>query len=361
MSFIASQYQPSGGGGRPSFFEVIAQDRMIPGLKMASRYILTVFAQRYFGILKVLKYHDELFLALQMIVDNHFLDNYDATFSEHLYGLMRVGLVENNQISKITKHQKIISLILSTLVPYLKSRIDTLYQDMTRGEVPQRQYTLRSSQNSNLDRIVSSIKSLFLKIWPYCNAAYEGLFFLYMVLYLFKDAPFFSPLLHLQRIILQRVTTTDAIMQRRDMLIRRLKTIYKLRARGTLWRVLEYVLRIGYTISDYSTYVLLGIAFLFKFFEWWYASENQLKGQITVVIPPPPRPPVKADRGIELPQDITLCPLCSKTRVNPTLLSVSGHAYCYSCIHQYVSTHHKCPYTRIPATLDHLRRVYEQA
>jgi hypothetical protein len=357
MSFIASQYQALGGGGRPSFFEVIAQDRMIPGLKLASRYILSIFAQRYFGVLRVLKFHDELFLGLQLIVENHFLENYDATFSEHLYGLMRVHVDDKHKIHKLTPQQKRISLLLSTIVPYVKNRLDVLYQDLSRGG-QQRELTTQS--NPTIERIIALMRTLFTKVWPYCNAAYEGCFFLYMVLYLFKDAPFFSPLLHVQKILLHRVTATDAIAQRKAMIVKRLKTIYNLRARGPLWRLMEYALRIGYTISDYSTYSLLVIAFVFKFFEWWYASENQIKAQSAVVIPPPPRPPVKANGGIELPADTSCCPLCKNTRVNPTLLSVSGHVYCYACIHQHVSQHHSCPVTQIPVTLDHLRRIYEQ-
>lgn len=43
MSFLVSHYEElAGGGGLPSFFEIVAQDQMMPSLKMASKYILTV-------------------------------------------------------------------------------------------------------------------------------------------------------------------------------------------------------------------------------------------------------------------------------------------------------------------------------
>jgi hypothetical protein len=40
MSFLSSSYFTP--HERPSFFEIVAQDRMIPGLKFASRYVVEV-------------------------------------------------------------------------------------------------------------------------------------------------------------------------------------------------------------------------------------------------------------------------------------------------------------------------------
>ncbi|RWW10651.1 hypothetical protein GW17_00025798 [Ensete ventricosum] len=44
-----------------------------------------------------------------------------------------------------------------------------------------------------------------------------------------------------------------------------------------------------------------------------------------------------AKDGIPLPQDRTLCPLCSQKRMNPSVVAVSGFVFCYSCIFKYVS------------------------
>lgn len=46
-------------------------------------------------------------------------------------------------------------------------------------------------------------------------------------------------------------------------------------------------------------------------------------------------------------------------RVNPAIMAVSGYAFCYPCIFSYISEQHCCPVTRIPATLDHIRKLYE--
>jgi peroxin-12 len=41
------------------------------------------------------------------------------------------------------------------------------------------------------------------------------------------------------------------------------------------------------------------------------------------------------------------------------MLAVSGYAFCYPCVFSHVSEAHCCPVTRIPATLDHIRKLYE--
>lgn len=50
---------------------------------------------------------------------------------------------------------------------------------------------------------------------------------------------------------------------------------------------------------------------------------------------------------------------CRQRRVNPAMLAVSGYAFCYPCLFNHVSEAHCCPVTRIPATLDHIRKLYE--
>jgi peroxin-12 len=210
-------------------------------------------------------------------------------------------------------------------------------------------------------KIICFIVNGFIALWPYCSAVYEGTFFVYMLLYLFKDINYHTPLLHLQKLTLKRVTVIDLLKDRRDMMISRLKQLSYFQQRGGLWNIVTYLLRLGYSISDYSTYFLLFMAFIFKFFEWWYASENQFKSKSTVNIPPPPVAPARAAGGIELPSDTSLCPLCKKKRKNPTLLSISGYVFCYTCIHQQITKNACCPITLVaPATINHLRRLYEQ-
>jgi hypothetical protein len=97
--------------------------------------------------------------------------------------------------------------------------------------------------------------------------------------------------------------------------------------------------------------------------------------------------PQVAKDGLPLPPDRTLCPLCCQKRNNPSVLSVSGFVFCYSCIFKSVSQvdilltshskqllsvlhvynvtlpivslqHKRCPVTLVPATVEQIRRLF---
>jgi len=106
-----------------------------------------------------------------------------------------------------------------------------------------------------------------------------------------------------------------------------------------------------------------------------------------------------AKEGIPLPPDRTICPLCSQMRANPSVVTISGFVFCYSCIFKYVSQvrhlislhqyllqawffsillpylakiyfliprchfvampqYNRCPVTLMPANVDHIRRLF---
>jgi peroxin-12 len=41
------------------------------------------------------------------------------------------------------------------------------------------------------------------------------------------------------------------------------------------------------------------------------------------------------------------------------VLAVSGYVFCYPCLFRHVSGAHCCPVTRTPASLDHIRKLYD--
>lgn len=149
-------------------------------------------------------------------------------------------------------------------------------------------------------------------------------------------------------------------MKQRQVIIQdRLKLYSRLEHRGHfIWKLTSFLFKVLHTFSDYSRGLLLTIVFLFKFLEWWYASESYLKPQ-KPTIPPPPRAPKRASGSLELPRDTSLCPMCKNKRTNPTLLSVSGYVFCYTCVQPHVQQHKNCPVAKIPATTAHLRRLFE--
>ncbi len=46
-------------------------------------------------------------------------------------------------------------------------------------------------------------------------------------------------------------------------------------------------------------------------------------------------------------------------RTNPAMVEVSGYVFCYPCIFRHVNEHGRCPVTLRPATVDSVRRLYQ--
>lgn len=54
-----------------------------------------------------------------------------------------------------------------------------------------------------------------------------------------------------------------------------------------------------------------------------------------------------------------VCISAHQARTNAAMATVSGYAFCYPCLFNFVSQEGCCPVTRIPATIDSVRRLYQ--
>lgn len=88
MSFVSL----GGDGLRPTFFELVAADRLMPSLKAAVVYSLSVYAQRRPALHRLLDREDELFFLLSVLLDRQALAAGGGSFAEGLYGLRRAPL-----------------------------------------------------------------------------------------------------------------------------------------------------------------------------------------------------------------------------------------------------------------------------
>ncbi|MCO5596351.1 hypothetical protein L7F22_050412 [Adiantum nelumboides] len=114
-----------------------------------------------------------------------------------------------------------------------------------------------------------------------------------------------------------------------------------------------------YNALDFAQTGLIASVFLFKMMEWWYQSaEERVSAPTIYPAPPPPPAPKVAEKGIPLPKDKRVCPLCMKKRTNPALVASSGFVFCYPCIFSYVSQYNRCPVTLIPAASNQIRRLF---
>ncbi|KAJ9460471.1 Peroxisome biogenesis protein 12 [Diplonema papillatum] len=337
MDLILSQFNVD--SPLPTFFEMRAQEELMPVLSGAFRYALTVSAQRVIQLAPMIKYSDEVFTAVWALLDYKFLSAIDSTFSENFYGLKRVVAPPNADIMKdiedgklhtynpLTKRDRVLSTIFSALVPYLKQKLSSVYTDLKEA----------SSASSTPP---SKATRAFLKLYPWLHFVLEMTTFVYWLRYLFMW-PWWSAFLHSRRVVLRRLEMADQIALQNS-------------------RHAPMLERAGH--------ILLWTVVCFRVLEWWNSTEQVRESPDNGTstsgasgsrkVPPPPRPSQLDDASLATLDD-SACPLCKHSITNPTLVAPSGVVYCYPCIHQYVDSHKEDPVTKLPCTLDHLRRIYE--
>lgn len=284
------------------------------------------------------------------------IDLLDGSFSENMYGLRRTKLlqVDSKQLSRSDKNWSLFFLIV---VPYLKDKTDVWFNRnyarntslLRAGDIDMDEEVDESVQRrkSRLKRVFDYIISAF---YPLFNAFYEGLFFVYQLLYLYHHTPYYTPFLHMQNLVVSRLSQMDYALQQYRTSRPRNETGIKY--------ILTKLLDTWNLSLDFAKYFLPLAVFFFKFLEWWY-SEERLSGTVNKPIPPPPELPKQAFGGIPVPDQKNLCPLCRNERENPAI-AISGFAFCYPCIYNYVLEHKRCPITLIPSDLDQIRKVYDQ-
>lgn len=334
---------------QPSIFEVLAQESLIEAVRPALRHAVKVLAEsnpsRY-GFLW--RRFDELYLLLDVLLQNHFLSHCSASFSENFYGLKRVSGGRGDQLGLNRKsHWR--SHLLLCLVPYLRAKLEaTLVQQRDEED-----FSIRLGQ-SKIQRMYRAAVAAY----PYISSAWQALVFCQQLLFVFGVSKTHSPLLWLARVKLARLNARDI----RDMELRGKTSSGP--AGGSLvhraWHLMSQATK-GLAVS-LSTSLSLGVFFL-QFLEWWYSTDNQDTVKALTSLPTPP-PPLhlqqdSANHSVDsIESDPKTCPLCRRLRTNSTVLSTSGFVFCYRCVYTYVKTNRRCPVTGYPSELQHLIKIY---
>ncbi|XP_047212461.1 peroxisome assembly protein 12-like isoform X2 [Girardinichthys multiradiatus] len=334
---------------QPSIFEVLAQESLMEAVRPALRHAVKVLAESNpscFGFLW--KRFDELYMLLDVLLQNHFLSNCSASFSENFYGLKRVsdrqGLTAHLGLCRSSRLR---SLLLLFLVPYLRAKLKVMLAQQREEE----DFSIRLAQTRNQRFFRAAVAA-----YPYVSSAWQAWNFCQQLLFVFGVSRTHSPLLWLANVRLARLNTQDL----RDM-ERNISNTQKL-ADGRLvqraWWMMSQTTR---SVAVFlSTSLSLGVFFL-QFLEWLYSSENQsiVKTITSLPVPPPPlHLQVDCHEDVQVAADKN-CPLCFKLQNNSTVLSTSGFVFCYRCIYAYVKANHCCPLTGFPTELQHLIKIYE--
>lgn len=341
---------------QPSIFEVLAQESLMDAVKPALRHAVKVLAESNpsrFGFLW--QRFDELYLVLDLLLQNHFLSQCSASFSENFYGLKRVSGGQGFPVHLGLRGKPYWrSLLLLCLVPYLRAKLEVMLARQ-RDEVDF-SIQLAQTRRQRLYRVA-------MAAYPYVSTAWQAWIFCQQLLFIFGVTRTHSPLLWLARVKLARLNTQDI----RDMELKTSNTGSP--AGGSLvqrvWWLTTQAAR-GVAVS-LSTSLSLGVFFL-QFLEWWYSSDNQstVKALTSLPVPPPPLhlqespPSISANHSDETQpgSDSRNCSLCWKRRTNATVLSTSGFVFCYRCIYTYVKAKRRCPVTGYPTELQHLIKIY---
>ncbi|NXX94485.1 PEX12 protein, partial [Centropus bengalensis] len=287
---------------------------------------------------------DELYLALDALLQHHCLRRRGASFSESFYGLRRAPRGQRGPgPAALPGPQHWKSLLLLVLVPYLKGKLETLV------------CSLREEDEYSIHPPASSWKRFsraFLAAYPFVNMAWEGWFLTQQLCYILGKAQHHSPLLRLAGVRLVRLTAEDIQALEKEpggAQTHGIKTQVQSAVRKAL----------GGIALSLSTGLSVSVFFL-QFLDWWYSSENQETIKSLTALPTPP-PPVHLDHeagSALLPELKTVCPLCHKIRVNATALATSGFVFCYRCVHSYVKAQQRCPVTGYATELQHLVKLY---
>ncbi|KAM9779972.1 peroxisome assembly protein 12 [Neosynchiropus ocellatus] len=346
MAEAGAHLTTASGHEQPSIFEVLAQESLMEAVKPALRHAVKVLAESnpsVFGILW--RRFDELYLLLDLLLQNHFLSHSGASFSENFYGLKRVctgaGRPAGLALSRKSRWR---SLLLLCVAPYLRAKLEALLARQKEED----DFSIRVARNRT-QKMFRAVAAAY----PYVSTAWQMLVFSQQLLYIFGKSRTHSPLLWLARVRLERLNALDF----RELELKSGRTSDP--AAGSL------VQRAGQLMSQaargvavsLSTSLSLGVFFL-QFLDWWYSAENQTTVKTLTTLPVPPPPLNLASPSSGDPAQDRNCPLCGKPRTNATALSTSGFVFCYPCIYTHVKAERSCPLTGFPSELQHLIKIY---
>ncbi|XP_048413188.1 peroxisome assembly protein 12 isoform X1 [Stegostoma tigrinum] len=338
--------------GRPSIFEVVAQDTLMSAVRPAAQHACKVLAEsnpsRY-GFLW--RWFDEIYVLLDLLLEHHYLSRTSASFSENFYGLKRIPLGSGHGLWRLaslglprTQHWR--SLLVVIAVPYIKVKLDKLFARLQEED----DYAIHLPESS-----WKRLYKAFLAAYPFVNMSWEAWFLIYRLLYVFEKTQFHSPLLRVAGVRLGSLTPADI----QDFEKKFSSISNHSASESVVGKLTSFLAKAmgGVTVSV-SSGISVGVFFL-QFLEWWYSSENQETIKSLSSLPTPP-PPVHFDEltNESLPRLKTVCPLCNKIRTNDTALATSGYVFCYRCAYSYVKRHQRCPVTGYPSELQHLVKLY---
>ncbi|EFO89949.1 CRE-PRX-12 protein [Caenorhabditis remanei] len=330
---------------QPSVFDIIAQENLATSIRPALQHLVKYLA--YFKPKTFLSVHrnfDEYYLLFDLILQNHYLKNYGASFTENFYSMKRVFTKTGSPPND--SRERILSLLTLVGWPYVEDKLNQLHDRLK--EV----YEIRSW--ASIHDIKSKCQKMFVVIWPYIKTIIKAVKSVLQLAYILNRSSIHSPWLYFSGVILKHLTPED--LEAFNAVPLHLQTGYVVSIRFRFFnRIWRFFLGLPGIVSRLFAYGL----FFVQFLDYMYNTDlaKLTKTGLSEAIPAPPHKMIIKESEI-LSLDTNKCPICMKKRVNDTALFVSGYVFCYTCINQYVNTYQKCPVTGCPANVQHLIRLF---
>ena len=379
---------------RPTFFELVAAERLSPSLKGALAYALGALANAGApGFAHAaLDRGEEVFAALSLCAELKSFASGDGSLSESVYGLQRVPRtltperLRSDGRYRIDQWQRLGSAVALALGPYARAKLAALHETLAperyaRGGRRRRAFDADVDETRALGDVdgdpeaalaarlaggglAGAATRAFVYGYPAANALLEAATFVTWTGYLLGRWNINDPTLLLLDCYVARALPSDLEANARELEASRRRQLARAGAMSNPASRLLGVsaLRTKNFVMDYAQSALIAAVIGFKLTEWWFgAAEERVAGATTLPVPPPPPRPPPHPNGVSLPEDPSLCPLCRKTIRNPALLTCSGYVFCYACLHAHVDRYADCPVSRHRALngVDDIRRVYE--
>uniref|UniRef100_F1LB52 Peroxisome assembly protein 12 n=1 Tax=Ascaris suum TaxID=6253 RepID=F1LB52_ASCSU len=299
---------------QPSIFDILSQESLMSSLKPAIghvvKYLSTIHPQRFST---ANKWYDELYAIFDLVLENHYLKRYGASFAENFYSIKRIAYSTGSIPSQGLPRIK--SLLVLVLWPYLKDKLDNLYERIS--------FYLHLLPLRRDEPLRLRIARLFHSAYPWLKWMFNAWTFMLQFAYLLSQCSIHSPLLYLAGVRLERLSPED--IAKFDEVPRHLRPSGVI---NRLWR--SFVAMPG-IIRRMLGYMLLFVQFVDFFYNSDLGAQHRLMLARSVSsVPAPPHNHLRETSVMLLETD--KCPICLRHRHNDTVLSVSGYVFCYGCI-----------------------------
>ena len=159
------------GSIHPLIFEVKAIEQIHHLLKPALRHALSSLIQSSQPVLSrsagnILDRLDEVWLVMSGMLEAYYLKTWNASFSEHFYGLKRKtpDVTDWRPWNQMPLKRIGRAWVFLVAIPYLKGKCDQ-YLDLWNRQDRTRLLLGQDSNNSSIKKLIQLFKRIFLKVY----------------------------------------------------------------------------------------------------------------------------------------------------------------------------------------------------